>query len=158
MHDAVETTPRRADGVENAFQLAWNTDIARDDDRCVQLLRQRPHMRFGLGVQVRHRKIGTGGLQRLGTAIGDAALVGDADDEHALAGKIDDRFHQASLLDVRSAQASVAITCSSSVGMTKMPTLLSCASMRVALAEFALSSSVTPSHARRAHTAARIAG
>ena len=74
----------RAIAVEHRLELAGRCDVERQEDRRLELLRQRLDVRPRLVVEVGDREIGAELAERLRAAVRDRVLVGDADDERLL--------------------------------------------------------------------------
>ena len=81
VHQDVEPAPLLVDRLEHRLELARRRDVERQEQRRLQLARQRLDVRPGLLVEVGDREVGAELAERLGAAVGDRAVVGDADDQ-----------------------------------------------------------------------------
>jgi hypothetical protein len=69
------------DRSEHRFQLALDGDVEGQEQRCVQLARQRLDMGPRLLALVGESELGAELAERLGAALGNRAVVGDAHDQ-----------------------------------------------------------------------------
>jgi hypothetical protein len=67
----VELAPLRSDLLEHSFQLAFDLEIERHEDRRAELLSERLDIRFCFVVEIGDGEIGAESMQRLRAAIGD---------------------------------------------------------------------------------------
>ena len=157
--EEVEPAPVGGDAVEDRFELAVRHHVHRQEDRRLDLARERLDVRLGLVVEVGDRELGAEGAEGAGAAPGDRLVVGDADDQALLAVE-QLRLHVGqghAGLPIR-ARVWRAIISSSSVGTTRRATRLAGVEMRSAPAALAAGSSSAPSQASRSAMRARIAG
>src|SRR5580704_10556641 len=85
MDQDVELAPAPADLVEHCLELARHGNVQRSGDGGLQRARQRLDMGARLVVQPGDGEIGADGAERLGAAIGDRLVVGDADHQRLAA-------------------------------------------------------------------------
>ena len=85
MQQEVATAPSAAIRSKARFQLAWNANVAGEEDLAADCLAHRADMRLRLVVEIGDGERGTGSGEGARTACGNARLVGDADHEAALA-------------------------------------------------------------------------
>lgn len=141
-------------GVKDGLDLALNAN-AGQEQQSAQCIGDRAHERDSLVVEVGDRQIGASGPERGRTAGSDGGVVGDADDEAAFS-------EQSTIAAITQPpeilKASVAITCSSSVGITRTVRRLAGLLMTGRLPAFASGSRSMPSHISRVQISALIAG
>src|SRR5260370_37276026 len=83
----VETAPLFGDLLEYRFELPGYGDVERQEYRRLETGRQRLYIGPCFVVEISDRDLGADRAERLGAAIGNRMLVGDADDERAAAGQ-----------------------------------------------------------------------
>src|ERR1700692_391110 len=81
----IETAPWFGDLPEYRCELSGYGDVEGQEYRRLETGRQRLYIGPGLVVEIGDRDLGADRPERLGTAIGNRMLVGDADDERAAA-------------------------------------------------------------------------
>ena len=87
MEQDVQLAPFLPDHVEKRLFLIRIGDVERLDDLGVQLLGERTDIFLGLLVEIGDRKIGALSVKRLGAAIGNGLIIGDADNQRLLSCK-----------------------------------------------------------------------
>jgi len=85
MNEDVEATPFPGDFLEQRLELAGLADIEGHEDRRLKFRRERFDVLSRLFVEVGDRQVGLQLVKRLGAAISDGVVVGDADDQRLLA-------------------------------------------------------------------------
>jgi hypothetical protein len=126
----IELAEAPTDLREQRLHLARDLDIERQEDRRLELLRERLDVGSRLVVQVGERELAAEGAEGAGAAVRDRVLVGDTDHEALLAleaaeigierhGSLGRGHQPAPAMGARPSTESVwrAIICSSSVGI-----------------------------------------
>ena len=85
MKQEVELAPLLLNALEHLFDLAFDHDVERHEDRRLQRLGQRLDVLLGLFVQIGDGEVGAERTKRLGAAPCDRLIVGNADDQPLLA-------------------------------------------------------------------------
>jgi len=79
MEQEVEAAPFILNLREDSLKLARLANITGNDNRTVELLGERAHIRHRFHVHIGNREFRASVPKHPGTAIGDAVLIGDAE-------------------------------------------------------------------------------
>ena len=87
VHEDVQASPVLPHLFEHAFEFSGLFDVERQENRRLELARERLDVRFRFVVEIGDRELGTERAECGCAAVGDRMLVGDADDERLLSGE-----------------------------------------------------------------------
>ena len=92
MEQEVQPAPPVLDGVEDDIELTGCRDIAGEEERRLDLSRERLDVGLGLVVEIGDAELGADATEVLGRRPGKAVVVGDTDDQTVASLQINE-FH-----------------------------------------------------------------